>query len=155
MTPSHLLACDVGVLYESLTRRLFGTMNLDETMAARVPAAFMMLVAAWALAGTDFVKLPGVRADLALTAVAKMVKEQDGVVGIENALAPTSADALKAADTVERFVKAYLDSRESESRHTRSRNSASAYESAHIKKAVWTLAYWLGYEHTDIESFGW
>ena len=153
-TPAHLLACDIDVLYECLTQRLFGTINLDQATAARVPNAMVLLAAAWALCGTDFVRLQGVRADIALNVVAALAKADGGVDGVDHLRSDTIEGAMKAGQAIERFINSYVDSIESNKRLSRSRNNASAYESEHVKQCVWNVAYWLGIEHKDVEAFG-
>jgi len=151
VTPAHILACDIGLMYESLTQRMYGTVRLDEATAKRVPEAFMLLTAAWCLSGTDYCRLQGVRADMALETVAKMVKQQDGTDGIAHLLSPTSEGALLAGPTIERFIRQYLESIESNKRLSR---NAQFYTQEHIRKAVFNASYWLGVEHKDVEMFG-
>ena len=154
VTPGHLLACDVEVLYELLVQRLFGTTRLGEATAARVPEAIMLLVAAFCLAGTDFVKLAGVRADLALNAVATMIKRPGATDDLSYVLSPTPAGALRAAVAIQRFLDHYVKSIESNGRLTKSRQNASAYSHADISKTIFNVSYWAGNEHLDVSAFG-
>mgnify|MGYP006172739719 CR=1 FL=1 len=154
ITAAHVLACDIGVLHDALVQRMFGTVHLSPSAAARVPDAFLLLAASVALCGCDFTRLHGMRADKALEVVGQMVRHSGGTRDIGWVRGSSAQDALKAVAAVERFVLAYCESLETNSRMTRSRNSASAYQSQHLKKAVWTAAYWSGVEHKTIALFG-
>lgn len=120
-------------------------------------AAMSLMAAGWALSGSDFCKISGMRADMVFDAMPSLVKTAPDLLARMHKSWSGNRDETKhVTDALRRLVLlcagAYAD-------QPRARKATAAamrdHDATTLLRGAWTVSYWNGHEHTgDLTDFG-
>lgn len=152
------LCVDTQQLHECMQDALWGTARPRTLVEER--QATTLLVAGWVMAGSDFVKISGLHADVVCDTLMKMVRSdaERPMLSLLDAVDRGDRHAcLKEPQTaVRRLMVMCAETMEGRPR-TRAKSIASVRDAdrAQIGRAVWTAAYWGGHEFRgELHEFG-
>ena len=154
-TAGHFLCCDMEILHEEMFKYFYGTTQVQPKIVAQQPAAMALVAAALASCGCDFVKIDGLRVDLALPIVRDVVRNHHDILDLfANVRSGDPEQLLLATEGLEFLIEEYIQSIEGMPRMKKSQASAQATCNAQLLRVLWTCAYWHLVEYKNCTNWG-
>ena len=112
-------------------------------------------LAALAACGCDFVKIEGMRVDLAPPIVRDIVRNHHDILNqFANVRSGKPEQLVLATEALEFFIEEYIQSIDGMPRMKKSQASAQKTCNAQLLRVLWTCAYWHLVEHKDCLNWG-
>jgi hypothetical protein len=154
VTDAHYTCCDMQAFHELILNYVYGTQHLSEEMKAQQPAALALLAASLAFCGCDFVKLDGMRFDLALPVVRQMARTLPEGLHAMGLFETARTGNVEAWGILKKFIQDYLASLQDVPRMKRAQENASAHSEQQLMRVLWTCSYWHQQELKDCAAWG-
>lgn len=153
--PATFLCCDVTLLNQSLQKDMFGLNRNPSPIEQH--SALTLMIGGWALCGSDFVEVKGMRSDVVFDAIREIVKLHDDVVNVMRSTLEGDREAAPLLCKSFKLLLAACACRLSDMPRIK-RGTAEAVrraDDAALMRAAWVACYWNGYEiKGDLGEFG-
>jgi hypothetical protein len=155
--PGYYTCCDTRMLYMMLRKHMWDRVPRAPATTAWAQSAISLLVGGLVLAGSDFVDLKGMRADLVLEAVPGVLcRSRRAAANLSSALLSGDAATTRHVVLILRdVVDAVADIVENTPRHRKAAVEAMrSVPQTTLLRAAWVCAYWSQHEFEDVGSWG-
>lgn len=150
---ASFLCVDAAKLHHSVLRYIFGAGYDARYDAATQRRAIQLFALGVLMCECDFCEIKGATAAAMLSEVRELARRDDGLLALmDNACTGSSTATLRMCSAAEKLFENYLGLASGVARHHLQAHAWAMRQTA--TQAVWTLAYWNGYEFKDIHLFG-